>query len=174
MRSYKAARRAALKEPVEFDYEYVTTEPVVDEDGAPVAAPDGVPVTREVEKSEHFVCKGEVSALTLSEFAYNADVDSATLEGAALVRQFFGEAFGDEKEYQRFFRLHIRHGDDDLLMDILSGLAEDFTGRPTKRPSDSPATPSETMVSGQSLKVVSLSRGTVVQGEVVDQEVSSA
>lgn len=123
-RSYKAARREALGEPVEFDYEYV------DEQGA--------------DQVETFTCRGKVDTLMLSEFAHNAEVESDSPEGMALLRQFFADAFGDEAEYKRFFRLHTKHGDDDLLFEILGGLVEDFAGRPKAQPSSSSTTPSTT------------------------------
>lgn len=132
MRSYKAARRAAKADPVTFEYTYVAEE----------KAPDGGKV--EVDKTTVFTCHGELSSLMLSEFAYHADLDVADPEGMSIVRQFFAEAFGDEEEYRRFFRLHTRYGDDDLLMDIIGGLVEDFAGRPTRRASSSPSTPSTT------------------------------
>lgn len=138
MRSYKAARRAHTGDPVPFRYEYT------DDDG--------------VEQVEVFECQGEVSSLLLSELASNADVDVATPEGVALLREFFAQAFGDEAAYRRFFKLHTKYGDDDLLMDIMAGLVEDFAGRPTRRPSASPATQSS---GGMQSKVVSLQQGTV-------------
>lgn len=133
MRSYKAARRAALKAPVEFDYEYET------DDGTA--------------HSEHFVCTGEVSSLMLSEFAYNAEIAVATNEGMALIRKFLTSAFGVQtkkvgdqevvveddavRQYRRFFQLHTQYGSDELLMEILAGLVEDFVGRPTVQPTSS-------------------------------------
>src|SRR4051794_25538910 len=111
MRSYKAARRAARRAPVEFEVAYID---VVDGE--------------EVEKTETFTCKGEMSSLVLSELAYNADLDVATPEGMGVLREVFSSVFGDDTEYRRFFRHMARHGDDDQLMDIMAGLVEDFTG----------------------------------------------
>lgn len=160
MRSYKASRRRALKQPVPFEFNYEVAVEDRDEDGALVG-------THFEERVEHFVAKGDVSTLLLSELAANADVDTATPEGMRLIRDFFAQAFGDDEQYSRFFRLVTRYGDDDLLMEIMSGLVEDLMGRPTMRPSDSPATPS---TSGEPSKVVSLQRGTVqvVEGQVLD------
>lgn len=160
MRSYKAARRAATLEPVRFQYDYEVEVPVLDAQGTPTGA------TRWEERSRVFECHGEVSTLLLSEFAANAGVDTATPEGTALIAEFFRQAFGSERAYQEFFRVHTRHGGhdgDDLLMDILGGLVEDFTGRPTVQPSASLPTPSQ---SGAPSKVVSFSRATV---EVLQQ-----
>jgi hypothetical protein len=152
MRSYKAARREATKEPVKFAIGYE------DADGT--------------EQEETFTCVGEVSSLVLSEMAYNADVDIATPEGAGLLRQFFAGAFGDDKEYQRFFRFVMTQGlSDDILMDVMQGVVEDFAGRPTKRPSDLPATPS---TSGQGSRVVSLPGGFRTEATPVEPELEQA
>lgn len=152
MRSYKAARREATKEPVKFEVGYE------DDDGN--------------EKMETFTCTGEVSSLVLSEMAYNADVDIATPEGAAVLRQFFAGAFGDQNEYRRFFRFVMTQGlDDDMLMEIMQGIAEDFAGRPTKRLSDSPGTPSTT---GQDSRVVSLPGGFRTQAQPLAPELEAA
>lgn len=171
MRSYKAARRRAQRraEPIGFGYGY---EVEVDAYGA-----EGKPVWEE--RTERFECHGKVDTLLLSELAYNADVDTATPEGMALIRQFFAQAFGvrhrivvdkegaehevlveDEaaQGYRKFFKLHGQHGDDDLLMEIMGGLVADFQADRTTSPSVSADGPSE---SGDSSKVVSLSAGTV-------------
>jgi hypothetical protein len=176
-RSYKAARRRAKRESIGFDYRY-DVEVVEGEE------------TRWEERSEHFDCTGQVNTLLLSELAANSDVDTATPEGMGLIRHFFAQALGaryhvvkdDEgnereelvdddaaKAYRRFFKLHTRYGDDDLLMDIMGGLVEDFQADPSGSPSSLPDGPSE---SGGSSKVVSLSRGTVefVPGEVLAEE----
>lgn len=152
MRSYKAARREATKEPVKFEVGYE------DDDGA--------------EKTETFTCTGEVSSLVLSEMAYNANVEIATPEGAAVLREFFAGAFGDEGEYRRFFRFVMTQGlDDDFLMEIMQGIAEDFAGRPTKRLSDSLGTPSTT---GPDSRVVSLPGGFRTQAQPVTPELEAA
>lgn len=152
MRSYKAARREATKEPVEFRVDYE------DADGT--------------EKVETFICTGEVSSLVLSEMAYNANVEIATPEGAAVLREFFAGAFGNEGEYRRFFRFVMTQGfDDDFLMEIMQGIAEDFAGRPTKRLSDSPGTQSTT---GPDSRVVSLPGGFLTEAQPVAPELESA
>ncbi len=152
MRSYKAARREHTNEPVQFAVEYT------DRDGD--------------EQREVFTCVGEVSSLVLSEMAYNADVDVTTTEGAALLRQFFAAALGDAEQYKRLFRLVLTEGlDDDILMDIMAGLVEDFTGRPTKRPSALPATPS---TSGPGSKVVSLPGGFRTEAQPVSPDLEQA
>lgn len=151
-RNYKAARRRARAalEPVEFDFSW-------DEN----VAPEGEPEQWE-EHTETFQCFGQVSTLVLSELAYNSDVEVATEEGMALIRQVFAQAFGSDAkaqaDYRRFFRLVTLHGDDEVLMEIMQGLIEDLMGRPTQESSDSSSTPS---TSGVTSKVVSFSRGTV-------------
>lgn len=136
-RSYRAARREAEQEPIEFEVVHF------DDTGTAV--------------TEVFTCRGEISTLTLSEFGHAADLDSATPEGAAVLRDIFHEAFGDEKEYRRFYKLVRRiHLPDDMLVDIMGGLIEDFTGRPTQRPSSSPASPSTT---GADSRAISLPGG---------------
>lgn len=184
-RSYKAARRAAKKQPVEFDFAYVTTAEVRDEEGDLIG-------TEEVDRTVHFVCKGEVSTLLLSELSYNADLDVSDPAAVKLIRDFFAQAFGvtvnleeqpdgsmverivhDEAyaTYQKFFRLQTTYGDDDLLMEIMAGLVEDFSGRPTMQPSVSAGEP---VTTGATSKVVSLSQATVrplQQGETVPGEV---
>jgi hypothetical protein len=161
VRSYKAARRAATKDAVPFRYDYEVEVDVLDDNDEPTGQKQWE------ERSREFSCKGEVSSLLLSELADNASVDVASPEGMSLVAQFFKQAFGDDEQYREFFRLHTKYGTDDLLMDIMGGLVEDFVGRPTTRPSDSPATPS---ASGEVSKVVSLSRGTVQVVELDPEE----
>jgi hypothetical protein len=167
-RIYRAARRRSQKEPVTFDLHYEVPKEERDQESGEVM---GVTYRQ---RTEHFVCGGEVSTLLLSELAYNADLDVADPEAMKLIRNFFANAFGDSEEgrkgYALFFRLVTRYGDDDLLMEIMAGMVEDFSGRPTKRPSQSPDTPSTT---GETSKVVSLSRATVhqvVPGEVLEKE----
>lgn len=147
MRTFKAARRAAKQEPVEFRVEYVEE---IDVDGELL----------EVEKSEVFVCSGDISALSLSEFARSADLDAATAEGAAVLAEIFREAFDNDAEYRRFYRFQRRYLDPDDLVDILGGLVEDFTGRPTQLPSDSSAT---SPTDGPDSKVTSLPGGFSIQ-----------
>lgn len=179
-RAYKAARRDASREPVTFDFLWEQTVEIRDESGK-------LQGTEREEKTQHFELHGEVSTLMLSELAYNADLDLADPEAVKLVREFFAQAFGVERrlvegpngeiqeqvvqskalaDYNLFFKLHTTFGDDDLLMEIMSGLVEDFMGRPTQQHSTSP---SEELSAGESTKVVSLSRGTVqvVPGHVI-------
>lgn len=167
MRTYRAARRSTSKKPVYFRLEY--------EERSLVRDPETGDVTgEEVEaKAQLFRCRGEVSTLLLSELAYNADLDVADPEAMKLIRSFFSNAFGDEEEdraqYRLFFNLITKHGDDDLLMEVMQGLVEDFMGRPTQQRS----LPQEKEPSaGESSKVVSLSAGTVtyVPGEVLESE----
>ncbi|GAA2022550.1 hypothetical protein WDZ16_12935 [Pseudokineococcus marinus] len=141
-RRYAAAKRAAVAEPVTFELTYEVPDLTPDEaTGQPV--PDAVR-----EQVETFTCRGRVPVLLLSEFARQADLDAATPEGAALIADFFRHAFGpgedDVREYKRFYRLVGERFDDDVLMDVLAGLVEDFGGRPTERPSTSAPGPSPT------------------------------
>ena len=128
MRTYKAARRAAQRaagrpQPIPFE--------VVYEDN----------LGEEVRAT--FQAYGEMSAVTMTDFAYFADKGVDTPEGAAILRTGFEELLGDEGEFQRFWRVARLIHEDDLL-DILSGLLEDTAARPTTPPSDSPAQPSTT------------------------------
>lgn len=167
MRTYKAARRSSSKKPVYFRLQY--------EERTLVRHPETNEVTgEEVEqRSQLFRCRGEVSTLLLSEIAYNADLDVADPEAMKLVRAFFSNAFGEEEEdraqYRLFFNLITRYGDDDLLMEVMAGLVEDFSGRPTQQRSLSQESQAS---AGESSKVVSLSAGTVeyVPGEVLESE----
>lgn len=165
-RSYRAARRRSQKAPVPFDLVVEIEKTKRDDNG------DVQEVYLE-DETHAFLCKGEVSTLLLSELAYNADLDVADPEAMKLVRSFFSNAFGpgeeQRKAYYRFFRLITEHGDDELLMEIMAGLVEDFMGRPTQQPSPSQLGPSTT---GGESKVVSLSAGTVqvVPGEVLQTE----
>lgn len=148
-RSYKAARRAARRaalEPVEFDVEYETEEQVLGSDE-----------THWAPHIEHFVARGEISTLMLSELAYNSDLETADPEAMALIRRLFSEAFGDDAEYRRFFKVITTYGDDDMLMEIMQDLISEMVGRPTKAPSPSQSGQSTT---GAKPKVVSLSAGT--------------
>lgn len=192
MRSYKAARRSAERRPVPFLYNY--------DEEAEVSGADGGTTVVTTEKRVLFECRGEVSTLLLSELAYNADLDVADPSAMKLIRSFFAQAFGvrshtlrdeegepilDDKgeeqqvvvhdeawrQYNKFFNLHTEHGDDDLLMEIMGGLVEDFSARPTKSPSTLQPGAETT---GVTSKVVSLSRGTVVEGSVEDSEESGA
>ena len=161
MRAYKAARRSAERRPIPFLYEWEERVDVVDAESGEITG------TRYEPRKRMFECRGEVSQLLLSDLAYNADLEVTDAAAMGLLRQFFAQAFGDDKEYREFFNLHIQYGDDDLLMEIMQGLVEDFVARPTRSPSNLPST-SET--TGEQSKVVSLSRGTVqvVEGDVIE------
>lgn len=167
MRTYKAGRRRASKKPVYFRLQY--------EERTLVRDPDTQEVTGEQveDRSQLFRCRGEVSTLLLSELAYNADLDVADPEAMKLIRAFFSNAFGEEEEdraqYRLFFNLITKHGDDDLLMEVMAGLVEDFqVGRTEQRSISQESQPD----AGESSKVVSLSAGTVtyVPGEVLESE----
>jgi hypothetical protein len=190
MRAYRAARRSASKRPVPFTYTYEEPVATYDEQGEPSGE-------EWVERKVLFECRGEVSSLMLSELADSADTEVSDPAGMALLRKFFAAAFGvrtklmidrETKEpvlgqdgepmrepikddayaqYAKFFKLHTEYGDDDLLMEIMQGLVEEFQARPTK-----PALPSSTgpETTGPVSKVVSFSRGSVevVEGDVVE------
>ena len=143
MRSYKAARRAAKLEPVTFEVAY--DKPV--KHRSPQTGE--VTATTYEETVDRFVCRGDIPALLVSELVASADLDAESPEGATLLRQVFASAFGDDEEYQRFFKVATAHLDNDELFDIMKGLMEDFAGRPTTRSSDSSGTPSRTTESGQ-------------------------
>jgi hypothetical protein len=191
MRAYRAARRSASKRPVAFLYTYEEPVATYDEQGEPSGE-------EWVERKVQFECRGEVSSLMLSELADSADTEVSDPAGMALLRKFFAAAFGvrtklmidrETKEpvlgqdgepmrepikddayaqYAKFFKLHTEYGDDDLLMEIMQGLVEEFQARPTK-----PALPSSTgpETTGPVSKVVSFSRGSVevVEGDVVEE-----
>lgn len=191
MRAYRAARRSASKRPVPFTYTYEEPVATYDEQGEPSGE-------EWVERKVLFECRGEVSSLMLSELADSADTEVSDPAGMALLRKFFAAAFGvrtklmidrETKEpvigqdgeplrepikddayaaYAKFFKLHTEYGDDDLLMEIMQGLVEEFQARPTK-----PALPSSTgpETTGPVSKVVSFSRGSVevVSGDVVEE-----
>lgn len=190
MRAFKAARRSASKRPIPFTYTYEEPVATYDEEGNPSGE-------EYVERRHLFECRGEVSSLMLSELADSADSDVNDPAAMALLRKFFAAAFGvrtklivdpETKEpvpgpdgepmrepikddayaqYAKFFALHTEYGDDDLLMEIMQGLVEDFMARPTKPASISSRGQTTT---GQESKVVSFSRGTVqvVEGDVIE------
>lgn len=130
-RSYTSAKNAHLGEKPHFDLDGVT-----------------------------FVCEGGLTTLDISEFAMAAKngMDTADPAAAAVFAEFFQAALGPT-QYRRL-KDHMRsHGtDDDVLVDIMQGLMEDFLGRPTEEPSHSQTGPSTT---GGMSRVVSLQRGSV-------------
>jgi hypothetical protein len=93
-----------------------------------------------------FQCHGELTALDISELAEVAElgVDTDDPRGAAALARFFRVALGD-REYTRF-KNHLRAYilEDDTLISIMSGIMEDFAGRPTGQPSSSHGGPSTT------------------------------
>lgn len=107
-----------------------------------------------------FVCEGGVSTLDISEFAKVAKtgIDTEDPAAAAVFAEFFEAALGPKVYAQ--FRQHVRkhHTDEDVFVDIMHGIIEDFLGRPTQEPSHSQDGPSTT---GPTSKVVSLQRGSV-------------
>lgn len=107
-----------------------------------------------------FVCEGGLTTLDISEFAMAAKngMDTADPAAAAVFAEFFQAALGPT-QYRRL-KDHMRaHGtDDDVLVDIMQGLMEDFVGRPTEEPSRSQDGPSTT---GRTSRVVSLQQGSV-------------
>lgn len=131
MREYKAARRKAKLEPVQFACSYLVDE-----------IPEGAKEPVEVEKREVFTCKGDMSGLSLSDMASFADIDSNSTEGLSIMAEVFREMFGDDGEFRRFKKFQAEHLDGDDLVDIIGGLIEDFAGRPTQPPSDSPSSSS--------------------------------
>lgn len=155
MRSYKAARRAKLREPITFEVDYI-------EEGS-----DG----EETERTMVFECKGKLSALTLSEFASSAEISADTPEGARALRDVLSSMFGDALEYRRFSNFAATYLEDDQLVDIVGDLIEEFTGRPTERPESSPSSQSAT---GQGSKVVSLPGGFSTQAEPEISSTSTA
>lgn len=156
MRRIDARRRhdrAQLK-PVEFDLAYtVRAEHRCDETCALPCSRVGL--IEDVDREEHFTCRGNVSSIMLSEFAHNADVDVSSGEGMELIRELFSDAFADPAEYKRFFRA-ARHLDDDDLMDVMGAVIEEFSARPTQQLSPSPKQPATT---GSDSQVVSLPGG---------------
>lgn len=150
MRSYKAARRAAKREAVDFE---VTWYDDADAEHADVFHAYGVP-----------------SMTTLSDAGYFADMDAETPEAAAIIRKIFEESIGDAVEFSRFWRV-ARMVDNDTLVDIMADLIEDTTGRPTERPSASAASSSS---DGQSSKVVSLPGGFLIQAPPAQPSTSMA
>lgn len=162
MRSYKAARRAASRaegqvEPVDFEVSWYEDEKD-QETGS----------RREVEKTDVFYAYGEPSMATLTDAGYFADLSAESPEAMAIIRRIFMEAIGNEAEFNRFWRV-ARLIDSDTLVDIMAGLIEDTTGRPTKRPSDSLPSSSN---DGAPSRVVSLPGGFSTQATPIDSSSS--
>lgn len=142
MRKIDARRRQDRQEkaPVEFDLAYTVKGRHECGESCPQRCSKQFDY---VDHDDHFVCHGDISTLALSELAHNSDIDTATAEGIAIIRDVFSDAFGDESEYRRFFRA-ARHIDDDQLLEILEGLVEEFAARPTVQPSSSQPQPERT------------------------------
>lgn len=105
-----------------------------------------------------FIARGNAKMLDLCEFARAADLEAASAAGMAALAEFY-EALLGRAEYQRF-RKHCRteDTDDDVLIQIMQDLIEEFTSRPTRRSSASAGGPQTTSPTS---KVVSLSSGSV-------------
>lgn len=152
MRSYKAARRASARRdngrlpaiPFELTYWAEPGERLLGE-----PADDGTPqmrvLTEPEEVTETFNCYGELSAVTLTDAAWLGEqgVTNVSAEGVAMVRRIFEEAIGDPAEFKRFWAV-ARKIDEDDLFEVMQGVMEDVTGRPTGRPSDSSTSSSRT------------------------------
>lgn len=99
-RSYAAAKRAHLAEPVTFDLTYEVPDRGVDGSGKD-AEGQPLPAGAVREQKDTFVCRGAVTTLLLAEFARQADLDTATPEGMALIADFFRQAFGTATRRRR-------------------------------------------------------------------------
>lgn len=107
-----------------------------------------------------FTCTEDLALLDLSEFARLASqgIDSDSPDGLAAIGEFLSAILGDAM-YQRFRRHCRQHKTDgETIVAIIGDLIEDFSARPTSRPSASSAGPPT--IEGTA-RVVSLSRGTV-------------
>ncbi|SFK92711.1 hypothetical protein SAMN05216275_14170 [Streptosporangium canum] len=118
-----------------------------------------------------FTCTDQLALLDLSEFARLASqgLDSDSPDGIAAIGEFLTAILGDVT-YQRFRRHCRQHKTDgETIVAIIGDLIQDFSARPTSRPSDSSDGPPSTEGTA---RVVSLSRGTVeeVPAETVTAE----
>lgn len=144
MRSYKAARRAAERaEGIPFEVVYF------DDEG--------------VEHVELFHAYGELKSTTQFDMAENADLDVLTPAALRIVKRVYVECIGDAAEFQRFWAI-FDYLDEDTLVEIMQGLIEDVTGRPTQRPEDSAPSSS---IGGQPSRVVSLPGGFSTQAQPI-------
>lgn len=157
---FKARRRQAAeqKEPVPFDVDYEVEVPKLDDAGDPEYS-DGRPVMVVEERVETFTCRGEVHSLMLSRLASLGDLDVHDAADAAVISDTFKSAFGDDREYQRFYKFAEKHLDEEDLGEIFEGVMEAFSARPTTRPAGSVDSPP---ASGADSKVVSLPGGYAV------------
>lgn len=108
---------------------------------------------------------GEVSFLDFTELGRFSGADITSPEGTAAIGEFFRNLLGED--YERF-RTHIRqhHTDEETLIQVLRDIVEDVSGHPSQRPSVSPTGPTKT---GRTLRVVSLSEGTVVEEPLTEE-----
>lgn len=111
-----------------------------------------------------FVCEGGVTTLDISEFAQvaSAGVNSDDPAAAAVFAEFFQNALGP-KVYAEFKQHTRKHRtSDEVFVDIMHGIIEDFTGRPTELSTPSRDGQSTTGPgSNADSRVVSLQTGTV-------------
>lgn len=111
-----------------------------------------------------FICEGRLTTLDISELAEVAElgVDTEDPRAAAALAKFFRATLG-MAEYNRL-KNHMRVNDtaEDILIDIMAGIMEDFAARPTEQPSSSDDGQSTTgPTSNPGSRVVSLQAGTV-------------
>lgn len=117
MRAYKAARREASGEKPRFTLEDAASKP------------------------QEFVCR-RLTALDLSDMAMAAEEDVTSPRAVAVLADFFRSVLTRE-DYLRF-REVIRgldldqEAESELELNILKGVVEDASGRPTVPPSSSP------------------------------------
>lgn len=111
-----------------------------------------------------FVCDGALTTLDISELAEVAElgVDTEDPRAAAAITKFFRAALG-MPEYTRLKNfIRTEKLDDDVLVDIMAGIMEDFAARPTEQPSSSHDGQSTTgPTSNPGSRVVSLQSGRV-------------
>lgn len=160
MQAFRSSRRAAVqREAVELPIIYSKMV-------------DG----REVEDTEVFALRGEVSILTISDAGYLSDMGLETPEAAGILRKVFEEAFGDEPECKRFREFAKRHLDNDDLAELMGLVIEETTGTPTQQSSpSSPSSPPTT--TGEHSRVISLQQGpsiSAIPAESLPSEAASS
>lgn len=145
MRAYKAARREQAGEKPQFSVEDAKGKPQV------------------------FVCR-RLTGMDLSDMALAAEEDVTSPRAVAVLADFFRSVLTHE-DYVRF-REVIRgldlevEDEGELELDILKGVIEDASGRPTMPPSSSPGTPSTNgngSTGGSSLEGFRVPEGFVLQ-----------
>lgn len=85
-----------------------------------------------------FVCEGRLTTLDLAELAEVAElgVDTEDPRAAAAISKFMRAALGST--YNAFKEHTRQYGTgDDVLIDVMRGIMEDFAARPTEQPSSS-------------------------------------